>query len=175
MEGCRIEAATSHDIATILELSSQVHLAQYEQFIDPSKIAVFKRRYRATPEQKKRQVASIAKRLNNNAYILLKAATESSIVGYISAEKNNTSIKVRGLFVSSAYQGRGVGSALFAHLIEQYGKQPMYLEVIAANNRAIHLYEEVGFIRGASVQGKSFYGAPLISMHRPGKTSLGDV
>lgn len=169
--GLRIEPACPEDLSRIFEISSTVHREQYGHFVKGMYAGKFKRHYAPTQYNQKRYSASLRKKLKKSSFVLLKALIDGVIVGFISAQNNKKLVIVSSLFVDSAYQGRGVGHALFSRLIELHDSKPMKLDVIEENERAIHLYEKVGFVRGRTVRRKSFYGAPLIYMHRPSGTS----
>ncbi|WP_251639688.1 GNAT family N-acetyltransferase [Sporosarcina sp. NCCP-2716] len=53
------------------------------------------------------------------------------------------------LLIDVRYQGQGYGKRfmvlLIAHVLEQYGQQPIYLSVYPDNMNAIRLYEQLGF------------------------------
>lgn len=55
-----------------------------------------------------------------------------------------------GITVHDDYQGRGLGTEIMGHLIEiarSKGIKKLELLVVAQNERAIHLYERMGFIK----------------------------
>lgn len=72
-----------------------------------------------------------------------------------------------GPTLADDYQNRGLGSALFADLVDvarRFGKQRMVLwgGVFAANTRAIRFYEKLGFVRAGSFVGAN--GQEVIDM-----------
>lgn len=52
---------------------------------------------------------------------------------------------IAGLFVKEEYRNKGIGHALIKHLQSEYDH--LSLEVFEQNNRAVHFYESLGFIK----------------------------
>jgi ribosomal-protein-alanine N-acetyltransferase len=54
-----------------------------------------------------------------------------------------------GLDLVGAYRGRGLSAKVYAWLLDylfhQFNMHMVYLEVLASNERAIHVYERIGF------------------------------
>lgn len=72
-----------------------------------------------------------------------------------------------GPTLADGYQDRGLGSALFPHLVDvarRFGKQRIVLwgGVFAANMRAIRFYEKQGFVRAGAFAGAN--GQEVIDM-----------
>jgi putative acetyltransferase len=84
----------------------------------------------------------------------LAAEVEGRVVGtagIIRGEHNRSHVGHLGMMVDTEYQGRGIGSALLEaaiDLVENWlGLARLQLEVYIDNQRAIGLYEKVGFER----------------------------
>ena len=52
---------------------------------------------------------------------------------------------IAGLFVKEEYRNKGIGHALIKHLQSEYNH--LSLKVFEQNNRAVHFYESLGFIK----------------------------
>ena len=57
--------------------------------------------------------------------------------------------------VDANLRGQGVGSLLMSFLLEQYGKSPIHLDVVASNTAAIGLYKKFGFVIQKEYEGFS--------------------
>ena len=84
----------------------------------------------------------------------LVAVVEGRVVGnlglHIEPADRRRDVGKFGMAVHDDYQGRGVGSALLAAMVELadnwLGLRRIELEVWADNARAVHLYEKFGFV-----------------------------
>jgi|HubBroStandDraft_1064217.scaffolds.fasta_scaffold112638_2 putative acetyltransferase len=104
-----------------------------------------------------RGLAFQRKRLETNdpARVHLGAVIEGKLIGTIGLDRPTALRRAHvgsfGMCVHDAYQGRGVGSALLAALLDLTDKwlniRRMELTVYADNARAIGLYEKHGFVR----------------------------
>ncbi len=106
---------------------------------------------------------------------------EQRLVAYLICSRYDTVWHVMNIAVDSAYQRRGLASALLADLYERVG-DPLArftLEVRRSNNVAIHLYEREGF-RAAGMRRRYYQdnGEDALVMWRTPATlegSMGDV
>jgi len=71
----------------------------------------------------------------------------SEKVGCFWIEERGRIVHLHGIVVAQAYQGRGIGTSVLNHLIEQYSGRMDAIElgVHASNTRAKALYERLGF------------------------------
>lgn len=83
---------------------------------------------------------------------LLVAEADGRVVGTAGLHVKQGKLRhsgVIGMMVHDRYQGRGIGRRLLAALLDladnQLGLVRVELEVVAANERAIRLYERLGF------------------------------
>lgn len=85
--------------------------------------------------------------------------------GSIKADFHRTEL---GVYVAKAWRDKGVGSALMARAVEWAQAstvvQRVELEVFAANDRAIHVYEKFGFAREGIKRGLYRRGDQLLDM-----------
>jgi ribosomal-protein-alanine N-acetyltransferase len=109
------------------------------------------------------------------------AAGEQRLVGYLICSRYDTVWHVMNIAVDRDQQGRGLASALLAHLYELVGDPHarFTLEVRRSNAVAIHLYEREGF-RSAGTRRRYYQdnGEDALVMWRTPATlqgSLGDV
>jgi ribosomal-protein-alanine N-acetyltransferase len=70
------------------------------------------------------------------------------ILGYAVVSTLLDQAEVLNICINPQYQGRGLGSQLLDHLLKQLADviEVVYLEVRVSNFRAIHLYQNHGFI-----------------------------
>ncbi|MDB5224581.1 MAG: N-acetyltransferase [Candidatus Adlerbacteria bacterium] len=69
-------------------------------------------------------------------------------VGRLRVEKSSTSLYVGGIHLLPEFQGLGIGSSIFANLIEESkrAKVPITLEVFDVNS-AFKFYSKLGFVQ----------------------------
>ncbi|MCH4444475.1 MULTISPECIES: GNAT family N-acetyltransferase [Staphylococcus] len=67
--------------------------------------------------------------------------TNEQIVAFCGLRDNY----IAGLFVKEEYRNKGIGHALIKHLQSEYNH--LSLKVFEQNNRAVHFYESLGFIK----------------------------
>ncbi len=69
------------------------------------------------------------------------------VLGYAIVSTILDTAEVLNICISPEYQGRGLGSQLLTHLLNQLADdiEVVYLEVRVSNFRAIHLYHNKGF------------------------------
>lgn len=73
--------------------------------------------------------------------------SEGHDVGVLSAETTPDAMKVFQLFILPEHQGRGIGSSVMEHLIQEAAllRLPLRLQVINGNDRALCFYKRYGF------------------------------
>lgn len=76
------------------------------------------------------------------------ANSSGLILGYAVVSTLLDQAEVLNICINPQYQGRGLGSQLLSHLLKQLADviEVVYLEVRVSNFRAIHLYQNHGFI-----------------------------
>ncbi|WP_285490498.1 GNAT family N-acetyltransferase [Staphylococcus haemolyticus] len=67
---------------------------------------------------------------------------------------------IAGLFVKEEYRNKGIGHALIKHLQSEYDH--LSLEVFEQNNKAVHFYESLGFIKMESSVDKTNHTQSLM-------------
>lgn len=77
--------------------------------------------------------------------------TNEQIVAFCGLRDNY----IAGLFVKEEYRNKGIGHALIKHLQSEYNH--LSLKVFEQNNRAVHFYESLGFIKMESSVDKTNY------------------
>src|SRR5262245_33625251 len=82
----------------------------------------------------------------------LVAVVDSAVCGsVIISGKGGRVAKLSGFYVSDAYRGHGIGSALLRAAVEAAsctGTERLYLETWGRMNAAVRLYESTGWKRG---------------------------
>lgn len=161
----KIELATPGDIDELFRLSCRVHREPpYDTLIPASEQARFRAAFTAGSDFEERFKTKMAKFIEQGDHYVFVARDESIIMGYRMAEKRGHDVYLQGLFVDSAYRGRGIGRALFQsplELVEPGGSA--YLTVIANNKAARTLYESQGFVLTDEPK-SDYYGAPQVGM-----------
>lgn len=174
--GFVIQTATPNDIPRIFEISSEVHLLQYDQFIDDAHRGAFKQHYRASRRNEVQFTQALLSRLSDPSYALLLLVTDDIVAGYISIQQDDAfNATLHSLFVDAAYQGKGYGAALMDEIVKRFGHKRLALEVIAKNKRAIQLYESFHFTLEKTPLEAAFYGAELVKMTRAPKAQQADM
>lgn len=82
----------------------------------------------------------------NSVYLVVEVA--GKVIACAGAELRNDEAEIQTLAVDPDYHGRGIGTQLFAKLINtlrERGAAFVYLEVRPSNTPAIKLYEHFGF------------------------------
>jgi ribosomal protein S18 acetylase RimI-like enzyme len=155
------------DIPAIYRLSITVHRSNYQGLIPADAKEKFERHYTSSAIREAQFVAAVTRKLRDPSYILLAATNPNAeIIGYISSEANEYGRRIRSLFVSSAYQGKGIGSVLLQTTLSQDPRSRYELYVMSGNKGAIALYEKFHFKPVRTPVNKLFYGAPMIRMRR---------
>ena len=107
-------------------------------------------------EESAEQLEWHAKRLaETNETVMLGAFVDQALIGMVGYGRNarrkvrHTGF-IRAMFVTSEWQGRGIGTALLkqalAELRQRDGLRQIYLEVVAGNVAAVELYKRLGFV-----------------------------
>lgn len=94
--------------------------------------------------------------------LFLVAEQEGEILGYAGCYQSFDEGEIVNVSVHLNYQGRGVGKALLTELLKRgknQGVEAFTLEVRVSNQRAITLYQSLGF-ESAGVR-KKFYRKPV--------------
>jgi ribosomal-protein-alanine N-acetyltransferase len=119
--------------------------------------------------------------LSKQSGICLAAVWDGRLVGYLICSRYDTVWHVMNVAVDTAFQRRGLASALLADLYERVDDEHarFTLEVRRSNGVAIHLYEREGF-RAAGTRRRYYQdnGEDALVMWRTPATlagSLGDV
>ena len=97
------------------------------------------------------------------------AESDGEVVGTFGIEVSEEGHYLRGMGVSPAARGSGLGRRLVAMAVEYVdGRQPprTWLYTTAFLDAAIALYEEAGFVR-FDPEPPHFHGTPIIGMQRP--------
>ncbi len=94
--------------------------------------------------------------LRNLANYFVVLEIEKKIIGYMVAGEYEESYHLKNIAIKREYQGKGYGKLLLNNLIEKAkreNKKFIFLEVRVSNERAIKLYEKLGFKRERILKG----------------------
>lgn len=100
--------------------------------------------------------------LLNPEYLFLVAEKDGKVVGYAGLFRVLDEGDITNIVVDERYRGRGLGKALTETLLiegRKCGIHAFTLEVRVSNGAAIHIYEELGFVREGIR--KHFYEKPV--------------
>lgn len=100
--------------------------------------------------------------LQSGQYLFLVAEEDGQVAGYAGLLRVMDEGDVTNVVVDEAYRGKGLGTRLMAALLEEgrdCGMKEFTLEVRVSNQRAIRLYESLGFVQ-EGVR-KRFYERPV--------------
>lgn len=80
--------------------------------------------------------------------VMVASNSPDVILGYTVVSTLLDQAEVLNICINPQYQGRGLGSQLLSHVLKQLPDviEVVYLEVRVSNFRAIHLYQNHGFI-----------------------------
>ena len=162
-----IRSATDEDIDDIYALSCAVHLTPlYQDLIPESEQTAFIERYTPNEGRRLEYQERLRRHLKDPNWFLWVAEDEGEVRGFTASRQTDGVLKLKGLFVVPAYQGQGIGRLLFRTSCEvaRIG-QPIVLDVIAKNRRAIDIYRRAGF-HETDFMPEPFYGASMIRMQK---------
>lgn len=94
--------------------------------------------------------------------LFLVAAEEDHIVGYCGIVMAQEEGDITNVSVAKDVQNRGIGQRLMEELLirtKEKGIQKIFLEVRESNQKAIHVYEKIGF-KQISIR-KNYYESPV--------------
>ena len=100
--------------------------------------------------------------LQSGQYLFLVAEENGQVAGYAGLLRVMDEGDVTNVVVDEAYRGKGLGTRLMAALLEEgrgCGMKEFTLEVRVSNQRAIRLYESLGFVQEGIR--KRFYERPV--------------
>lgn len=135
----------------------RIRTARPEDAEDVAEIAAQPRVIWGTLQLPGERPAQWRKRLEGNdphqSYVLV-AEVEGKVVGmaslFWSSRPRNRHVGSLGIMVHDAFQGQGIGKALFGELVDAadrwFGLLRLELGVYADNQRGIKLYESYGFV-----------------------------
>jgi N6-L-threonylcarbamoyladenine synthase len=87
------------------------------------------------------------------------------IVGYINYYLMYEKLEIANFDVLVDYQDKGIGTKLIRYLVDKYNNLDITLEVRCNNNKAIHIYEKMGF-KKVAVRENYYHGIDGILMER---------
>lgn len=106
--------------------------------------------------------AQLEESLQNGQYLFLVAEEDGQVVGYAGLLRVMDEGDITNVAVDEEYRGKGLGARLMTALLEEgknCGIKEFTLEVRVSNQRAIRLYERLGFVQ-EGVR-KRFYERPV--------------
>lgn len=166
MASFAIRNATIDDIPAMYRISLEAHRKSYDDLIAPDYRRAFEDCYTDTPVGRKRYVDIMKSRFLSASWRAWVAEHKGSIIGYTIVCQKDTVVYGKGLFVDPAYQGKGVGTALFGRSVDVLKKHSgMSLVVVEGNKSARHLYRKYGFTE-VGIAPKDFFGAKQLIMYR---------
>jgi RimJ/RimL family protein N-acetyltransferase len=141
-----IRFAQPEDLPEMYRISVRAHQENYTSLIPQERRADFEARYSLSPEREERYIRRVGKYLEDEKWLIWVAESEGKVVGYTLAyREDDHTLHKKGLFMNPDYQGEGIGTALFKTSLGAIETGEIDLSVIAANNRARHIYEKNGF------------------------------
>ena len=151
-----IRRATTADTSLIRALAEEVFPATYSPLLPEGQVD-YMMQWMYSEESLQRQMAE-----GHTYYI---ASTDGVPCGYLSVEEQGQKLfHLQKIYILPAYQGRGIGEALFrqavAH-VQRFGTLPATLELnVNRENRAVGFYLRMGMHRARTVDveiGEGFY------------------
>lgn len=108
---------------------------------------------------------TINKGKNSRWYV---AKNGKMVIGFGSGHKDKGKWSL-GIYILPAYQSKGIGKRLFSKILKYIGRNSVYLEVFAYNDKAINFYRKFNFsLTGKKLSLKLVCGKimPLLEMKR---------
>ena len=68
-------------------------------------------------------------------------------VGFLATSRTRATLKVNQLYILPEYQGRGIGTACMARVLDDASlrQKPVVLQVLKVNTRGVAFYQRLGF------------------------------
>jgi len=99
------------------------------------------------------QARQFAKAIVNDGGVQFVVLDHDTVVGWCDVRRSGFEgfrhVGILGIGVLAEYRGKGIGPGLLTHTIEAasaVGVTRIELEVYASNTRAVHLFEQAGFV-----------------------------
>lgn len=126
---------------SILNVRRAVRVDTYAGYAETLTAEYLTRRYKITPEI----IAGEAAKLGNAQSQYFLAKDDARVIGYVKTERSPRQ-SICLLHILAGYQGRGIGSELMRRAFDGLDlTQPIYLEVVEGNDRAMDWYKRIGF------------------------------
>lgn len=120
---------------------------------------------KVTKEEEAEWMPKMLARLEKGELFFLVAEVDGKIVASSDIHVlcgDEKHVGIIGVVIKSGFRGLGIGTEIMKTLVEQatpLGLKVLMLHVFATNNRAVHVYEKVGFVQTGMIPKKHFrYG-----------------
>jgi len=117
---------------------------------------------KVTLEQETEWLQKLLMRLEKDELFFLVAEVDKGLVAssdiYIQSG-DESHVGVLGIVIRSGYRDFGIGTQMMKTLVKQasaLGLKLLMLQVFATNERAIHVYEKLGFVHSGRIPKKHF-------------------
>lgn len=160
-----IRSATEDDITAMYELSRTIHTGLYADMVTADRYQRLLTHYADTPAHRQAYCDRRKQQLHDPAWTMHVATIDDEVVGFhLYYDDDHGASHGGGLYVAPDRQGQGIGKALLAEWIAaESPDRPIVLEVIEKNQRAIGLYEHIGFKR-MGMSDRIYFGEKMIRM-----------
>ena len=81
---------------------------------------------------------------NNKKHISI-LVNNTAKIGFIDYLTNNNYVEIGNICINKKYQGKGIGSQILNEIINKNSNKTISLQVFIQNERAIKLYNKLGF------------------------------
>jgi ribosomal protein S18 acetylase RimI-like enzyme len=147
----KITAATPEDIIGVVQVRKEGWLSTYPN----EALGITKEDILSEDFDSQERIKGWQGTLSNPDVLDLVAKDGDRVVGFVIAMKGQEINKIRGLYVLSSYQGKGIGKALTDQALAWLGNgKDVSLNVATYNENAIGFYERHGFVKGTKVVAK---------------------
>ncbi len=146
IKGCEIRKATPDDVLGLHHVYFVTWLDTYpnQEFNITKEDIIFKYESRLTPEKIAERKEKISQIGDNE--VLLVAEKEGEVIAVCNAIQSDTHNEIRSIYVMPAYQGLGLGWALWTEAKKIFNnKKETFVNVVSYNEKAINFYKKVGF------------------------------
>jgi len=159
-----IRYATKDDLEQMYQVSLSAHGSGYDQMIPADHKVDFASRFSENEKNRQDFYKRALGRIESPDWHVWVAEVDGIVAGHTYAEViSDKCMYKRGIFISPAFQGKGIGKALFEVSLKIATKGVIRLTVIKSNDRARNMYKSYGFI-DTDIPVEPFFGAPQVVM-----------
>jgi ribosomal protein S18 acetylase RimI-like enzyme len=158
-----VRTASERDLKAVRDLLVETWHATYDAIYGPERVAAITDDWHS--------IASLKRRLEqpNAEFLVADDGKQLGGMAYAAVDAAGASVMIHQLYVSPAFQGRGIGGMLLDEIVESFPDATVFrLEVEEANVKAIGFYASQGFVQSGRTAncGAEQSGIPALIFER---------